>query len=268
MNQASNTIPGRSRQPVVYLPAKPLRALISHYWISKGNLDPWYEVMPDGAVDMVIAFQGTESRHWIYGTTTRPALVPLTHQTHYVGIRFRPGQSRHFIDVPAIELTNTHLQVEGEPLFSLARLAADLQDGDTAIELDRGLMDHLARQPPRWGRIDECIALIESAKGNLCLDEMYRPFGRSRRQFERVFKQIVGISPKAFAAIRRFHYAVARIRQGGFLADCAAAAGYTDQSHMNHAFRRLSGGTPGRFADTNVVFLQDWVMDEQDDEPC
>jgi len=67
----------------------------------------------------------------------------------------------------------------------------------------------------------------------------------SKRQYERVFRDTVGMNPKEYASIVRFQKALWLMQQGernyaGIAAECC----YSDQSHFIRNFKELSGYTP------------------------
>jgi AraC-like DNA-binding protein len=70
--------------------------------------------------------------------------------------------------------------------------------------------------------------------------------GVSERHLRRVFRETVGVSPKAYARVARFHRALGAAREDGRAgwASIAAAAGYYDQAHLIAEFRVIAGVTP------------------------
>lgn len=68
----------------------------------------------------------------------------------------------------------------------------------------------------------------------------------SERNLRRVFRDAVGMSPKAYARLTRFHRALraASERGGASWASIAALAGYYDQAHLIAEFREIAGATP------------------------
>lgn len=67
------------------------------------------------------------------------------------------------------------------------------------------------------------------------------------KQFGRIFSATVGMRPKAYLRLLRFHSALRALRQAPAeqtLSDIAWATGYYDASHMISDFRDLSGYTP------------------------
>jgi AraC-like DNA-binding protein len=68
--------------------------------------------------------------------------------------------------------------------------------------------------------------------------------GVSERSLRRSFGEAVGMSPKAFAKLARFHRALRAAREHGSWARIAAGAGYYDQAHLIADFRAIAGVTP------------------------
>lgn len=70
--------------------------------------------------------------------------------------------------------------------------------------------------------------------------------GLSERHLRRVFRAAVGMSPKSFAKLTRFHRALraARADRRASWATIASASGYYDQAHLIDEFRTIAGVTP------------------------
>ncbi len=241
------------------LPSPSLLDVVDCYWLCLDNRDPIHVVLPDGTVDVVIQIDNQSAQSWVYGTTTTRADLPLAQDCHYLGIRFRPGQSRHFMTASARELTDTHESTQGLLKFSLEEIPEHLARGTITHHLDRILTDHLATGFTNYPSLDQVIQLIEAKRGCLRIDEAVDSFGQSRRQFERVFLETVGVSAKKFATIIRLQHATQLISSPSRLplSLVAAELGYTDQSHMAHDFKRLIGLSPTEFSQDLGVFLQD-----------
>ncbi len=71
--------------------------------------------------------------------------------------------------------------------------------------------------------------------------------GISRYQLIRAFKQAFGLTPEDFRRQQRIERARRLLAGQTKLAEVAARAGFSDQSHMNREFRRLAGLTPAAY---------------------
>ncbi len=71
----------------------------------------------------------------------------------------------------------------------------------------------------------------------------------SIRQFDRVFSERTGTTPKDFQRVVRFQRSLhlMQTRPDWLLASVAVEAGYYDESHLIGEFKRMSGHTPGRY---------------------
>ena len=83
---------------------------------------------------------------------------------------------------------------------------------------------------------------MATANVNAVADDL----GVSERHLRRVFVETVGLSPKTFARLARFHRALRAAREDARAgwATIAAAAGYYDQAHLIGDFRAIAGVTP------------------------
>lgn len=75
--------------------------------------------------------------------------------------------------------------------------------------------------------------------------------GLSERHLRRLFRQVVGVSPKTFARLERFRRAIraARGHRDANWASIAVDAGYYDQAHLIDEFHAIAGKAPRAFID-------------------
>lgn len=64
----------------------------------------------------------------------------------------------------------------------------------------------------------------------------------------RAFRAEVGMPPHAYQESVRIRHAQRLIKAGKPLAEVAAEAGYSSQSHLTHRFKQIIGVTPGQYA--------------------
>lgn len=97
-------------------------------------------------------------------------------------------------------------------------------------------------------RVAEAAAKLQQSGGPAGLDGLRDELRVSQRQLERDFRFWLGVPPAVYARIVRFQRAAMSLAAGESLSGAAAAQAYTDQSHLNRAFRELSSLTPRQFA--------------------
>ena len=98
-----------------------------------------------------------------------------------------------------------------------------------------------------YGRVLDRIA--SDFAQPLTLAQLAQAEGKTPLRFLREFTQLVGMTPHAFIIETRVQAARAMVlREAGPLASIAFDCGFSHQSHMGVAFRKLLGQTPGQYA--------------------
>lgn len=122
------------------------------------------------------------------------------------------------------------------------------------------LLKHI--NPKRENRILlDCVWQMLKRRGNLRMDKLAKEVHVGTRQIERIFKENIGLTPKAFAALIRYQsvWREALYQKNFCIQDAVCEFGYTDQAHLLHDFKKYHGITlreAVRFARENVGFLQ------------
>lgn len=95
----------------------------------------------------------------------------------------------------------------------------------------------------------EACAVIATHNGkDITLDEVARHIATSRRQLQRAFLEVGGVTFRERLLHERCEHAARQIAAGVPVAQVAVELGYARQSHFARAFRRHHGVTPTEFA--------------------
>lgn len=107
-----------------------------------------------------------------------------------------------------------------------------------------------------FNRIERCIDIINQTRGVVDISFLASKACYSRKQFERVFSQYVGTSPKQFLKTIRFQNAIDEKARNSSLSltELTYRCGYFDQSHMISEFKGLSGFTPKQYFEYGLPF--------------
>lgn len=110
---------------------------------------------------------------------------------------------------------------------------------------------HSAENAPAHAAVPGVARALQRLDHEPCaavsLAELAATAGVSRFQLIRGFARAVGVTPYAYQVQRRVRSARRFISEGRPLAEAAAEAGFSDQSHMTRAFVRQLGVTPARY---------------------
>lgn len=128
------------------------------------------------------------------------------------------------------------------------KLAAASNAGSAVATLKAAIAERLG---PR-ACFDTNTRLAQSAARRLesrNVASVAEDLGVSERHLRRVFREVTGLSPKAFSKLMRFDRALkaAKDGNGSCWSDIAVGAGYYDQAHLIADFRSIAGATPREF---------------------
>lgn len=194
------------------------------------------------------------------GLHTTPATI--RYGTTRVGIQLAvdPLASRGLFGVPAAELANGVVDLEaawgrlGEQVLDAAGSAGSLREACRAVESSISL----AGDPGVRREVAGAWQLIGHTQGRMTVDVLAEAVGWSRRHLEHEFRHEFGVSPKQACRLRRFERSVELVRAHHDLAESAAIAGFSDQSHLNRDWRALAGSSPTRWRrNEKLAFVQD-----------
>jgi AraC-like DNA-binding protein len=225
-------------------------------------------LLADGHASLVVDLGATchVERGWrpggalgghVIGAMSGVGATPVAERCAMVGAYFRPGCLPSLAHVAAAELTDRVVPIEDVWGASGREVAAELAALDEAARIDHleaALLRRLHRRresPPALevGAVAE-LALREPAR--MTVERLADAAGVSRQHLARVFRERVGVTPKLYCRLARFHAALAYAGRGEGArvswARAAAALGYADQSHMIAEFREFSSLTPDRLA--------------------
>ena len=233
-------------------PPQSLVPFIERFWhgvVSATSPFRDFTIVPDGCVDVVYEQLGPHVRCFLFGTASHPHQFQFTPDAQYLGIRFRPGMGRHFLDLHPRELTDQHVEL---PAFLGVRpdeLAEELGFLAQTELLTHRLSTTLHRLDITPSPFDQALRSVQQNQEVWRVDTLSELTGRSPRQIERAVMAQIGLPPKLLLRILRVQSAITAMHQAPLrsLVDLAAMLGYSDQAHMNRDFRLLTGNTPAQY---------------------
>jgi len=257
-------MPFSSRAPI-----PPLDSCIERLWLlSDAPANSRERIAASGTIDLVINLHQNELRIYdpakperckrfsgavVSGTHSGPFVIDPRERVSVIGVRFRPGGAFPFLGPPAIELADTHVDLDALWGTSATELRERLCAGKTPEErfnlLEKTLMAHLFRPLERHYAVRFGLDTFGRADSGLAIRDVARDAGLSQRRFLQIFAREVGMPPKLFCRVLRFRRALETVRQtaapdwGRVAVDC----GYYDQSHLIHDFRFFSNLSPTEY---------------------
>ena len=136
------------------------------------------------------------------------------------------------------------------------RLQNALADAVNAQER-RVAVEHFLRGQLRLAyvpnqQIEAAARLIRKLSGRISIDELARHLETTHSTLERRFRAEVGATPKALSRLARLQNVCRLWDTGKRLTEIAYEAGFSDQPHLIHDFKRFTGIAPEAFLSQRV----------------
>ena len=184
---------------------------------------------------------------------------------------FEPGGMYALLGIDLQQLAGKVLTAKeyGDPgLLQLDDLFKHTEQSEEAARLiDAFFLGHLPHKEDfNYTRLRKVIAACDEAKGNISAAEMASVACLGERQFLRVFRTYVGIPPKQFIRLRRFHRTIQTMQQTAAkgqpidLMTIALQHGYYDLSHMALEFQQMGCVSPSHFRMLGIPLTADFSV--------
>lgn len=259
--------------PTCIRPASPLGDYVESIgdWRSR-EADYWSRALPRGAVTVIFDV-GQRQRLNFYAAdgTTRlgvlPAFVTGSHTASYVSnitagepvmaIHFRPGGAFPFLGIPLGDIEDAYVSVDdvwGPDGRDLHERLIETSAADVRFRvIEEFLLSRLATSLDRHPGVAAAIAAIENDP-SVRMADIRDQVGIATKRLVALFRAEVGLSPKAYARVRRLQAALRLLSAGPVGgARIAAEVGYFDQAHFVRDFESFTGMTPTRYSQQRIL---------------
>jgi AraC-like DNA-binding protein len=256
-----------------YQPSDILKSFVRCYWTLDAPAQAIPEkqrIVPDGCMEMIFHYGDRYKQYvvngeaivqpvcFVFGQITQALDIEPTGQTGIFSVRFQPEGFYPFSTLPleamddqAVPLKDLY-QKEGAILEEQMLTATSTQQRINIVE--KFLIERLHQQPTIDHIVKKSVELLFSWNGQLTINDISQEAKISKRQLERRFSHIVGLSPKKLARIIRLQATLRMLlnRPVTSLTALAYEGEYYDQAHFIKDFKEFTGLTPKQFYADNL----------------
>ncbi len=184
-----------------------------------------------------------------------------------VAFRFMPLEANRILNISPSETINSIKEL------SLLTKTSQLKESVSGSCFSEGTREFIRyvceilrceKKPvsEREKMIQDFTNRIIADEGNVKLEKEYSALPCSRRQFQRNFVSLTGITPKEFCRVARVHFTTRNLVRSNFRHfDILVEAGYYDQSHYYREFRKFIGMLPSRFENRQKLIEHEKLID-------
>ena len=250
------------------LPNAQLQPFIRNYWIlnTDENIDTL--TFPIGCPQLIFhrrsrfyipELKTEQARFSISGQVNFPAGIQSSDDVETIVVVFYPHAIGTMFNIPVATFYNQ--EIDGYSLGdkSLNILADEVLNADEPTEAIKQIEQWLLLRLAEYG-IYNFTRVGASLKplfhdNTISVENMAQLACLSRKQYERVFFNAVGMKPKEYSNVVRFQKSLWLMQNGNRdFADIAYSCGYADQSHFIRECRHYSGTTPTELLKTQPVY--------------
>jgi AraC-like DNA-binding protein len=226
--------------------------------------------LPRGAVTLIVDV-GQRQQVDFYAAdgqtklSVPPAFITGPHTASYVSempadepamaVHFLPGGAFPFLGIPLSDLENAYVGLDEIWGRAGIELHERLIDAPTTTDRFSILEAFLLSRPwsaaPRHPGVAAAVAAIE-ANPSIQMAKIRDLVGVTPKRLIALFRAEIGLSPKAYARIRRMQAAL-RLLGSMSGARVAAEIGCFDQAHLVREFRSFTGMTPTQYTEQRLV---------------
>jgi AraC-like DNA-binding protein len=221
--------------------------------------------MPSGTLELVVNLREDELRIYdpdrsdrcrrfsgalVSGAYGRGFVTDALEETSIMGVHFEPGGAFPFLGLPAGKLADTHVDLEAlwgrSAGWLRERLCAAADPRERFRLMEAALTAQVVRPLRHHRSVAFALHAFVRSGGRARVSDVSARAGISRRHLIERFTAEVGMTPKLFCRVQRFHRGLTFLQRGGTpdWAELALECGYFDQSHLIHDFVVFSGLTP------------------------
>jgi AraC-like DNA-binding protein len=240
----------------IHVPAAPLSECVEILWLSEQYAPPHPQerLMPSGQMNVVVTWDA-HGNIWsgVSGVHTTSVLLDTSTPFSVFGVSFKPGGAFPFLPMPAGELQNVNVPIEavwGRRAHAVCESLLEARGPAQKFQvMERALLAAARKGFDRHRAVRYGVRALADATRSRSVASVVDDVGMSQRAFIQIFRQQVGVTPKAFARVRRFQHVLAQVEPLTAVdwTEVALSCGYFDQAHFVHDFREFSGVTPSMY---------------------
>ncbi len=233
--------------------ASPFPKIVFQY-LGKGFFD----------ISILRASKPLPSNHF-YGQSSKPLTLATFGSFGCLGINFYPYAIPLLFGLSSDKTTGKAFELQqlfGSHASSVISAVLGMGQNEERVRYLSEMLTSLVVQKETPDPIIEAAMryfLTNDGRGSI--EDLCTYLGYSVRQVERNFKEKIGISPKRYARIMRFHGAIRNYQNNSFenLSQLAISSGFSDQAHFIREFQHFAGIKPRHYfkeLNTDMSFIE------------
>jgi len=223
------------------------------------------KLLPDGHAQLIVELDGNERvlknkdkpsdssyrNAWIAGVQTQPVIYQFEKRATTLSIQFDPEGLFAWLRIPMTQFHNAMVDAESVVGNGVVQLRQQLLGCAKADEIFETTTRFLEKQFLGVALENRFISFVKhKLSKNIAIANISQEVGYSQKQLIQIFKKHVGISPKKYQRIGRFHKSLSmlHLQKQASYSDVAYSCGFYDQAHFINEFRHFTDYSPSQYS--------------------
>lgn len=182
-----------------------------------------------------------------------------------VGVILYPTANYYLFHKTGVDFLNTWRTLQESSPIDTKELLQNLAAVNTIKERVLHLIKFLTllekQRRPSITWLEACLLKIFEKNGNVLMDELVEESKYTARHFRRVFRKVIGVSPKYYCKVIQLStvFELLNNSEEVKIHHLALDCGYYDQSHFIHDFQKLIGDSPDNFLNGKHSYLKQYL---------
>ncbi|MDR2083595.1 MAG: helix-turn-helix domain-containing protein [Bacteroidales bacterium] len=261
-------------------PSEKFKPYIKQYWgvenVLKNGEQYTQRIIPSGLPELILYLghkptvdtknRSLEDSFLLNGQQNDFYDILISDNLSVFSIQFKPQGVSQFFSIPYNELLNNSVPLKYLNKDLYAELESKLAK-ESSFQLKVNMVEECLfkllinnKKDFEFRRINNAIESIRITKGNIDIDTLASNACLSRKQFERIFSEYIGISPKQYLKTIRLQATIhfKSKHKNVSMTELTYINGYYDQSHFINDFKTMTGLTPKQFFDECEMPMSDF----------
>ncbi|MEO6541567.1 MAG: helix-turn-helix domain-containing protein [Ferruginibacter sp.] len=231
-----------------YFPLKALEPYVRFFYYFRSDNNSIERILPIGTTEITIRLNNEIEYNGIFlaNPATRFNFQRPNALGEIIGISFQPWALNGLFRIPQSEITNIKIPLDTvlNPVYKkLAGLIKGKTDHQDIIKTIQCYLISMITNKQNT-IISDAVNFINERKGQVQVSKLYKQYNISERRLQQQFKSSIGMSPKKYCLLKRFHSTITHLRLTTDLTDLALDSGYYDQAHFINDFKSFAGICP------------------------
>lgn len=250
-----------------YIPCARLKPYVHMFWAWEGYSPshPREHILPHAEMELTINLSGNLCFYYpednyqprlfdglvVGGSRSAFFQVDTATPQSLLAVWFKPGGALPFLGVGAHDLHNQHVSLEALWGPATHVLHERLLEARTASRrfhiLEEAFVKRLTEPHTCFEAVQFALSALDTPKPSV--RRVVEQVGMSAPRFIQHFRETIGLPPKRYCRLQRFHQALQLMayKQHHGWTDLALRCGYFDQAHFINDFRAFAGITPSQY---------------------